>query len=379
MFCGHLDTSGSGDPERDGAGTGVVRPADRAQAFIRDGIVYGLGAYNMKGGVAAAAEAIIALKESGAHIAGDVVLGAVAGESEKAPVRGGLRSFIGPSYEGGGIGAQWLIQHSRRPDAVVIMEPSDCWVGNGQAGYYFLKLNLQGRSVYQGARGLGFDETSSIELAARVVQAIRAWEPVYREGHQLDTGMATIYPNVTAGAIEGGSLFKPSIWPASCSVYVDLRVPPHVDGHVALHELDHVVRTALGDEANRFSLEVFASNLPGAVTPVDHPLVQAALRARQTVMGAEQGSLPDVVLLPGDDGKLFTALGIPYVKCGPATAWTSGGQPAENPLGKEWVEIRQLVAASRIYVELALEMANRRRDEIPTWPPVRTTPAAFER
>jgi acetylornithine deacetylase/succinyl-diaminopimelate desuccinylase-like protein len=51
----------------------------------------GLGARNMKGGVAAAAEALLALAEVEAELPGTVSLAAVAGESEKAPPRTGPR------------------------------------------------------------------------------------------------------------------------------------------------------------------------------------------------------------------------------------------------------------------------------------------------
>jgi hypothetical protein len=44
---------------------------------------------------------------------GDLLLGAVAGESEKAPVRAALRDFQGAAYEGSGVGAAWLLQPSR--------------------------------------------------------------------------------------------------------------------------------------------------------------------------------------------------------------------------------------------------------------------------
>src|SRR5438477_6626754 len=82
MCCGHLDTSGYGDPALDFPLHGPIGPADLPRSFVEDGIVFGLGAFNMKGGVAAAAEALTALAEVGAVPRGDVLLGAVAGESE---------------------------------------------------------------------------------------------------------------------------------------------------------------------------------------------------------------------------------------------------------------------------------------------------------
>jgi acetylornithine deacetylase len=375
MFCGHLDTSGFGDPARDFPLNGPIGPADLPHSFVEDGIVFGLGAFNMKGGVAAAAEALTALAEVGATPRGDVLLGAVAGESEKAPVRGALCTFEGAAYEGGGAGAEWLVQHSPRADAVVICEPSDCWVVNGQPGYIAARITLYGRSAYMGAKGPRFPGISAIEVAFAVVQALNAWEQRYREEYRLDCGMGVMYPNVTAGAIEGGWPFKPGHAPGICNLYVDLRIPPQLAIDAATQQLDAVVRSGVETVAGaRYTLEVFANNTPGALITVDHPLVQSTLAARNAALGDVQERHPDEELVPGDDGKLFARLGIPYVKCGP------GGLAKVTQArrhGREWIEIEQLVHAARTYVLLALDLCDRERAEIARWPAPRTTPAAF--
>ena len=374
MLCGHLDTGGYGDPAEDYPSIGPLGPADVARAFVEDGFISGLGAFNMKGGVAAAAEALVALTEAGVPLRGDLLLGAVAGESEKAPVRAALRDYLGAPYEGSGVGATWLVQHSRPADAVVICEPSDLWVVNGQPGYLFVKIALFGRYGSQGSKGPHFGGLSALELGCRVVQALGQWEPRYREAHRLEAGMGTLYPNVTVGAMEGGTPAKPSAVPAICNVYVDLRVAPQVDPQAALAELNEVVRESVAATPGaRYELHVFASNVPGALTPLEHPLVQATLAARDRVVGTPQERHPDNELAPGDDGKVFARCGIPYVKVGP------GGRPKPGMrrLGRETIEVRQVVQAARLYVLLALDLANRDRVEAATWPAVRTTPRAF--
>ncbi len=362
MFNGHLDTSVGGDP----------------RLRVEDGKVYGLGAFNMKGGIAAAAEAIVALKEAGVDLPGDVVLAGVAGESEKAPVRAPTRDFLGPAYEGNGVGTLWMLQHARRPDAVVIMEPCDLWVVNAQPGYFFVKLSFFGHAIYQGSRSRALHEESSIELASRVAIAIQRWEPEYRKRFGLECGMGMLHPNVTVGGVEGGELSKPTTWPGVTAISVDLRVPPHVDGEHALAALEDVVRSALGPGAQgRYKTEVFASNMPGSLTDVEHPLVQAALKARAAVVGVQHRH-PDANLASGDDGKLFANLGIPNVKCGPASQVGPNEEPPTRPNGQEWVEIQQLVQAAKLYVLIATDIAARDRSEMRTWPRVRVHPEQFE-
>jgi acetylornithine deacetylase len=364
MLCGHLDTSGTGDPALDRASLGTVGAADRPQAFVSDGVVYGLGAYNMKGGLAAAAEALIALHESGAALEGSVSLAAVAGESEKAPVAGAPHDYFGPAYEGNGEGALWFLTHAERPDAVVICEPSDCQVANAGPGHVFVKVSVSGKPLYQGARGRELDDPSSVDVGARIVQAITSWERIYRERYRLWTGLATIYPNVTVGAIEGGWNFMPAIRPGVCNIYVDVRVPPHVDERVVIEELRAVVQAAAAPAAT--TLHVYANATPGTLTPVDHPLVTQAIAAREAELGPQ--SLRDVALNNSDDGKSFALFDIPYVMCGPgSTVRAVGGKR----FGKEWVEIAQVVAAARIYARLAVSLTAVSHARSRSWPSVR--------
>src|SRR6187401_440901 len=94
LFTGHMDTSYSGDEEHL-AGDGF-----KPKAVYRDGWVFGLGAMNMKSGLAAALVAIEAIVKTGIELAGDISFGGVVGEVEKAPVEG----FQGAAYSGYGIG-----------------------------------------------------------------------------------------------------------------------------------------------------------------------------------------------------------------------------------------------------------------------------------
>jgi acetylornithine deacetylase/succinyl-diaminopimelate desuccinylase-like protein len=134
MLNGHLDTSYTGDPWEDYAGLGIPGPNHRPRAYeIGEGI-YGLGANNMKGGIAAAFSTLIALKRAGIKLRGHVMASGVAGESEKAPVRGAMRDYQGRHYRGSGHGARYLLTHCEPIDYAIVGEPSGLYVVNGQAG-----------------------------------------------------------------------------------------------------------------------------------------------------------------------------------------------------------------------------------------------------
>ena len=73
MLNAHVDT------------VGVDDMLDPFSATIRDGKLYGRGAYDMKGSVAACMTAVKGLIEAGATLAGDVMIAAVADEEVRQP------------------------------------------------------------------------------------------------------------------------------------------------------------------------------------------------------------------------------------------------------------------------------------------------------
>src|ERR1043166_8695448 len=145
MFNGHLDTAGSGIEDEDYPAMGAVPPGYKPKSYLKNGYIFGLGANNMKGGVAAAVSAIEALIKAGVKPKGDIMMTGVAGESEKSPVEGAIRSYRGARYQGGGYGTRYLITHCQVPDYAVVCEPSGCCVVNAQTGYFFIKVTLKGK------------------------------------------------------------------------------------------------------------------------------------------------------------------------------------------------------------------------------------------
>ena len=105
LLCGHLDTS-SGPPSRQ-----PYRPErwthDPFAGDVQDGWIYGLGAMNMKGGVAAVLAAVQALIRAGVRPAGDVIVAAVMAETA------------------GGLGVEYLLQSGVRADQAVVTEATD--------------------------------------------------------------------------------------------------------------------------------------------------------------------------------------------------------------------------------------------------------------
>ncbi len=364
MFNGHLDTAGTGIDEEDYPAMGPLPRGYKPKSYIKDGYIFGLGANNMKGGVAAAVAALDTVLRTGVKLKGDIIMAGVAGESEKSPVEGGIRSYRGARYQGGGYGTRYLVTHGPLPDYAVVCEPSGGYVINAQTGYFFIKITLKGKAAYQATRGPAYRGINAIEKTCFLIQRLREWDLEYSERYRYDSGMGIIEPHLTIGAIEGGWPFKPSYSAAICNVYVDLRITPAMNPREALDGLKALLKkVATDDPQTKYEVDVYASNVPATVTAPDNYLIQACLRAREAVIGQKQDRFPLGMASAYNDSNIFRQHGISALKCGPA----GGKVPPESQSlldEGERLSIEELVQAARIYVALALDICTKTRDEI---------------
>ena len=134
LFTGHMDTSYSGDEEHL-AGDGF-----RPNAVLRDGWVWGLGANNMKSGLAAALIAIEAIVKAGIELDGDISFGGVVGEIEKTAIE----EFQGVEYSGYGVGTRHLVTHGVTADFAVLAEPTGMRISIANMGCIWLRLTVGG-------------------------------------------------------------------------------------------------------------------------------------------------------------------------------------------------------------------------------------------
>jgi succinyl-diaminopimelate desuccinylase len=364
MLNGHLDTSYTGDLWEDYPGLGVPGPNHRSRAYeIGDGI-YGLGANNMKGGVTAAFATLLALKHAGVKLRGHVMASGVAGESEKAPVRGAMRDYQGRHYRGSGHGARYLLTHCEPIDYAIVGEPSGLYVVNGQAGYLFVKIVVWGKSAYLTTRGHRGSGISAIEEAAEIVRALGEWGLRYTERHTFDTGMGVIEPAVTVGAIDGGWPYAPSTVPGVCHLYVNLRTTPALSGKQALAELDARLRELTAERPNlKYELEVYLSNEPSLVTPADSLFVRTAVAVMEERLGFPTRPFARGEGNASNDTNTFRRHGIPAIKCGPNVRTEANG-PEMNRLHGTHVAKGDIVQAARFYLHMACELSGRTRAEV---------------
>ncbi|MFH0914285.1 MAG: M20/M25/M40 family metallo-hydrolase [Chloroflexota bacterium] len=224
MFNGHLDTSHPGTEEEIEA-AGASAASLHARAFLEGDALYGLGSYNCKGPVATALIALKALKESGVTLDGDVVVAAVCGEIGVAPVG----RYQGPAYHGNGYGTRYLVTHGVITDLAVVVEPSYHQLVWSLPGVLLLKVTTYGESAYipfiNRARWEK-EGTNGVRNTIRMLQVIEDWAVEYEAKNKLDSPGGPVTGRANIGAIEAGRPYKPNYSIASCTAYLDIKVPP---------------------------------------------------------------------------------------------------------------------------------------------------------
>ena len=190
LYDGHMDTVGVGDRS--------AWARDPFGAEIVDGVIYGRGACDMKGGLAAMVYGAKMLRDAGVSLSGTLY---VVGIAQEEPCEG---LSLGVLIEEEGI----------RPDLVVLGEATDLQVSRGQRGRMEIKITTRGKASHGSAPHRG---DNAIYKAARLIQQI---ENMAKDlpSHEV-MGQATLA--VTYIENTGGSR---NVIPDSCSFYIDRRL-----------------------------------------------------------------------------------------------------------------------------------------------------------
>jgi acetylornithine deacetylase len=178
ILSGHLDVVPPGDP--------ATWSQDPWGGEVVDGRLYGRGACDMKGGVAAILAAVRLLGTGG----------------ELARLRGELQVVLVPSEEDGGQGTLAAIRSGATADMAIITEPSRLDVIVAHAGAITFRLTVPGRAAHASRRREGI---SALDKLFVMTQALAADETRRNETETdpLMTALGLPYPTIV-GIVEGG-------------------------------------------------------------------------------------------------------------------------------------------------------------------------------
>ena len=156
-------------------------------------------------------------------------------------------------------------------------------------------------------------------------------------------------PRVNIGAIRGGVPYKIARTVQQCAIYVDVRITPIQEPLALREELGRVVSDAgLTGEvelyAYRPAFEVDAKRVA--------PLKSAITHAHQAILGGNPGAAPIPASSMWRDINCFNEMRIPALTYGPGV---SAGA------GTYGIKINDLITASKLYAQIALDLCNQQR------------------
>lgn len=306
---------------------------DPLSGEIQDGYIWGRGGVDMKGGLAASIQALMALRRSGVRLRKGVAVWAVIDEESEHR------------------GAYTLEQSKFQADACIVTEPSDLRLLLGCKGTAPVRIDLTGVLAHGSNPWLG---VNAIEKAARVISALARLEPQKIHIPELDM---VIQGSINVGVIRGGTQYNNVA--DSCSMFLDRRMAPGETQASVLAEIRQLLDT-LGAEDPKFKASaeisrpdwhwepIIRRGLNPAYTPPGSPVVAAVQDAYRQAMGKD-------ITLGYTHGYMdmdFTVngLGIPTINFGP-------GETAYSHTANERLRIADLLAAVRVYILAALRLA----------------------
>lgn len=314
MLSGHVDVVPPGDPDT------WTSPAFAAN--VRDGVMYGRGACDMKGGVVACIEALRLV--AGDDLAGEVVFLAV------------------PSEEDGGAGSLAAIRAGYTADACIIPEPTNLGLVVAHAGAITFTLDVPGKAAHASVRREG---VSALDNLAYLVEALRADEaarnaaPARPEMAELGLPYATII-----GQVEGGNWASTVMDRVVAHGRYGVTLEQDCDGAGA--DLRAAIDRACAEHeflaGHPVKVTTWGGRFDSSAIDADHPLPISI----QEAAAAAGARVPPTIGLPGGaDMRLFINQGrTPTVMYGPGDVKVAHAADEHVPLG-EVAECAEVLAA----------------------------------
>lgn len=304
MLNAHYDTVGADEM------------AEPFSARVQDGKLYGRGAFDMKGSLAAQLAAAKALIDHGVSLNGDLLIAAVADE------------------EYASIGTADLLNYYH-PDGAIVTEPTDLQLCLAHKGFVWLQVQTLGRAAHGSRFELGIDANMRmgrfLSRLDRLEQALRNREP-----HPL-VGP----PSLHAATLSGGT--ELSMYAAHCILGVERRTIPGESERMVVAELQQIIDgLAAEDETFEATLKLLLTREPFEVAP-DADIVMAVSEAGREVLGKAPAQIGDT---PWMDSALLAAAGVETVVIGPSG---TGAHAAE-----EWVSLQSLNDLAQILAGAAM-------------------------
>ena len=303
LLNGHMDTVAAGE---------MVEPH---RPRIEDNRMYGRGAYDMKGGLAACMVA--------------------AAEAAKLPLRGDVIVTAVADEEYASLGTAEVAKQVRA-DGAIVAEFTELQMILAHKGFVWLEVETVGRAAHGSRPDLGVD---AIAHMGRVLAEVEAWGEALRAGpaHPL-LGSGSVHASLIRGGREISS------YPERCTLSIERRTLPGETAQSVEAEMAELVRQLRDADPSFKAIVRRGLYRQPLETPEDADIAQAVQRAAVKVLGQ---AAPIAGVAFWTDAALLAAAGIPSLLFGPAGA---GAHAAE-----EWVDLQSVEACAQVYLEAARE------------------------
>jgi acetylornithine deacetylase len=308
ILSGHLDVVPPGDP--------TTWTVDPWAGEIRDDALYGRGACDMKGGIAAIIAAVRALT--------------AAGDLDR--LTGELMVVFVPSEEDGGQGTLAAIRAGATGDLAIITEPSNLDVVVAHAGAITFRLTVPGRAAHASRRREGVSALDKLWVLASALAADEARRNA-EETDPLMTVLGLPYPTII-GIVAGGE------WASTVldRVTADGRYGVRLGQSEADAEAELRACVAAASAADDFMgdhpalVEITGGRFGSARIPSDHPLPLGLAAVAEAVTGRRPALLGEPY---GADMRLFVNVAqTPCVIFGPGDVKIAHSADEHVPLSE---------------------------------------------
>ncbi len=302
MLCGHTDTVGV---------TGMTDPFTPTE---RDGRIYGRGAQDMKGGVAAMMSAAATIAAHGGLASGRLIVAAVVDEEHSS------------------IGADALVK-TWRADAAIVTEPTDLEIAIGHKGFAWVEILVEGKAAHGSRPAEGQD---AILRLGRVLTRLEALDRMLqaRAPHPM-VGTGSLHASI----IEGGR--ELSSYPDHATLQMERRTLPSEPEAVALEEVQRILDDLAREDSTFRGSATARFSRPGYEVSADHELPRMLTTAL-----AHVGGRPRITGASfWTDAAVLGHAGIPSILFGP------GGAGLHSI--EEYVNVADVLMCRDALVELA--------------------------
>jgi succinyl-diaminopimelate desuccinylase len=312
LFACHLDVVGPGERKWTHSPFNAVESGGR---------IYGRGAADMKGGIAAIVCAIKDIVDSGVKLKGDIVFAATAGEETDSC---GTKRFVRGFGKGEG-----------KLAGVVIPEPTDFDVITAHRGLLWLEIVTAGKSAHGSTPQLGINAISMMKMLLDELEhyKIKA-RPLRGRPHKL-LGNCSMSVNT----ISGGKAIN--VVPDKCRIEIDIRTLPGQSRKDIIEDLRKVF-AKLRRKNPKFKADIsIVRSVDAFQTDCDCEFVRSFCAAAGVRKTKAVGFTTD--------GPDFARFGAPVVVFGP-------GKPELCHKSDEYIEIADVQRAAEYYKEVILKL-----------------------